>query len=136
MTAEPSPDGLDQAERSRCPVCDAATISNLVRLRLYLGATERCSACMAGWKFTWSRWLYPVPIAATFLIVLGAYSVMSVALDDFAVIAAVSLAALVAPLLLPIEARVGDRLTDHAIRRHARREAEEGEPAAPSVGPD
>ena len=28
---------------------------------------------MAGWKFTWARWLYHLPILATFLIVLAAY---------------------------------------------------------------
>lgn len=120
-------DSPDPAERSRCPVCGADTISILARLRLYLGAKERCDACMAGWKFVWSRWLYHLPIAVTFLVVLGATMVAGVAVDDFVVIAAVLLAALVAPLLLPIEARVGDRLTNHAIRRQERKEEESEE---------
>ncbi len=105
-------------------MCGAETISTLARLRLYLGAKERCSECMAGWKFVWSRWLYHLPIAMTFLVVLGATLLSGIAVDDFVVIAAVLVAALVAPLLLPIEARVGDRLTEHAIRRQERRDEE------------
>ncbi len=120
----------DRAELARCPVCGESTVSTLARLRLYLGAKERCSACMAGWRFTWARWLYHLPIAGTFLIVLGAYTLAGVALDGFVVIAAVFLAGLVAPLLLPIEPRVGDRLTNHAIRREEKRdEATEESPS-------
>lgn len=121
-------------ERSLCPVCGAETISTLARLRLYLGAKERCRACMAGWKFVWSRWLYHLPIALTFLVVLGVAMLAGVAVDDFVVIAAVLLAALVAPLLLPIEARVGDRLTNHAIRRQAGRDEESHEPRTNQPG--
>lgn len=123
-------------ERSLCPVCGGETITTLARLRLYLGAKARCGTCMAGWKFVWSRWLYHLPIALTFLVVLGASMLAGVTVDDFVVIAAVLLAALVAPLLLPIEARVGDRLTNHAIRRQERRdeEAMEPEPSTPDEG--
>ncbi|MEM9177759.1 MAG: hypothetical protein AAGC67_21320 [Myxococcota bacterium] len=115
----------DRAELARCPVCLASTITTVARLRLYLGSKERCGDCMAGWKFTWARWLYHLPIAATFLVVLGAYHLVGIALDGFVVIVAVFLAALVAPLLLPIEARVGDRLTNHAIRRQEKKEDEQ-----------
>ena len=114
----------DRAELARCPVCGEETITTVARLRLYLGAKERCRGCMAGWRFTWARWLYHLPIAGTFLIVLGAYTLAGIALDGFVVIAAVFLAALVAPLLLPIEPRIGDRLTNHAIRRQERSEEE------------
>ena len=109
---------------TRCPVCAAPTITRLARLKLYLGAKERCAACMAGWKFTWGKWLYHLPIAAMFLIVVGAYILLDVSLDGFVVIGAVLIAATIVPLFLPVEARLSDRLTYHAIRRLEREEDE------------
>ena len=115
----------DPALLARCPVCEAPTITRISRLKLYLGAKERCRVCMAGWKFVWGRWLYHLPIAALFAVVLVAYLLLDLSLDGFVVIGAVVLAATLVPLFLPIEARLGDRLTNHAIRRIERRDAED-----------
>lgn len=121
----------DRETLVRCPVCDAPTVSRLARLRLYLGSKERCAECMAGWRFVWGRWLYHLPIFATFLAVLGAYLLLDATVDGFVVLGAVLLAATIVPLVLPIEARVGDRLTDHALRRRERAASESEPPSGP-----
>ena len=54
----------------------------------------------------------------------GYWSVGWNRLDGFVVIGAVVIAATIVPLFLPIEARLGDRLTNHAIRRIERSEDE------------
>ena len=120
----------EREARRHCPVCESPTIDTLGRLRLYLGAKERCVECMAGWKFVWGRWLYHLPVAAILLVFLVGYLLFDYVFPDAVVLVAVGIAALVAPLMLPVEARFGDRLTEHAIRRQERRlEEEVAEPA-------
>ena len=124
MTREPRFFPPDFERLAYCPVCDAPTITRVARLKLYLGAKERCHACMAGWKFTWGRWLYHLPIFVLFVLAVGAYILLDVSPDGFVVIGAVVIEATIVPLFLPIEARLGDRLTNHAIRRIERSEDE------------
>ena len=112
-----NPAPLGESKQTRCPVCEHATVRTAARFWLYLGVKQRCPECMAGWKFTWAKWLYHIPIALILSIEIGMFLLVGFGLSSYLVIAAVAITVGVVPYLLPLEARVGDPMTDRAIRR-------------------